>query len=67
MLELTLTGVMPESLFIAGVKVDSNPIATGGFARVFEGNYKGRQVALKMVDHSRKEVISLLLCFLPKC
>ena len=59
MLQLTLADVMPESLFITGVKMDVNPLAVGGYGRVFRGDYKGKQVALKMVDKSRKDVTSL--------
>jgi hypothetical protein len=67
MLKLTLSDVMPESLFIAGVNMDSKPFAVGGYGRVFRGDYKGKQVALKMVDKGRKEVTSLSFFSLPGC
>ena len=66
MLQLTLTDVMPESLFITGVKMDSKPFAVGGYGRVFRGDYKGRQVAVKMVDRGRKDVTLLSFFFLLK-
>ncbi len=67
MLKLTSMDVMPESLFITGVKMDPDlMIAIGGFGRVFGGNYEGKQVALKFVDRGHKEVTSLSFFFLPK-
>ena len=67
MLKLTSAAVIPESLFITDVEMNSTLIATGGYGRVFGGNYKGKQVALKMVDKGRKEVTSLSFFSLPKC
>ncbi|KAF8322438.1 kinase-like domain-containing protein [Amanita rubescens] len=46
---------MPKSLFIAGVKTDFDPIGIGGFGRVFKGKYKGKQVALKIVDRGHRD------------
>ena len=56
MLKLISTDVMPKSLFIAGVKTDFDPIGIGGFGRVFKGKYKGKQVALKIVDKGHRDV-----------
>ncbi len=67
MLKLTLTEIMPDSLLITDIKMDSKLFAVGGFGRVFKGDYKGKQVALKMVDKGRKDVTSLSFFFLPKC
>ena len=67
MIKLTLTDVMPESLFITIINMNSKPFAVGGFGRVFRGDYKGKQVALKIVDKGRKDVTSLSFVLLFKC
>jgi hypothetical protein len=59
MLKLVSTDVMPKSVFITGVKTNFDPIKVGGFGRVFKGKYKGREVALKIVDKGHRDVSSL--------
>ena len=67
MLKLTLTDVMPESLFITGIETDFKPFAVGGYARISRGDYKGMQVALKMVEKGRKDVTSFSFSIWSKC
>ena len=50
MLKLISTDAIPKSLFITDVETDLEPIAVGGFGRVFRGEHKGQKVALKMLD-----------------
>ena len=52
---------LPKSLFITDVKIDTHlgSIGRGGFGRVFRGRYKGRQVAVKVVDKGRNVVRAL--------
>ena len=47
---------IPKSMFITDVNTHLDPIAAGGFGRVFKGEYKGLQVALKVVDRGRYNV-----------
>ena len=56
MLKLISTDAIPKSLFITDIETDFEPIAVGGFGRVFRGEYKGQKVALKLLDkgHRRK-------------
>ena len=50
---ISIAHVIPKSLFIVDVKTEPNLctiISMGGFGRVFRGEHKGQQVALKVVD-----------------
>jgi hypothetical protein len=53
----TNSGVLPKDLFIQGVNVrnDRDPDATGGFADVFLGTYKGQKVAIKRLRLPKEE------------
>ena len=63
MLKLVSTDTIPKSLFITDVETDFEPIAVGGFGRVFRGEFKGQKVAIKMLDkgHRRKVASSSFL------
>ncbi len=63
MLKLISANTIPKSLFITDVETDFEPIAVGGFGRVFRGEYRGQKVALKMLDkgHRRKVRSSSIL------
>ena len=52
--------VMPGSLFITDVKTsaDVSSVTLGGFGRVFKGEHKGQQVALKVLSRSQRNVSS---------
>jgi len=65
MLKLISTDAIPESLFITDIDTDFEPIAVGGFGRVFRGEYNGQTVALKMLDkgHRRKVGLSSFLSY----
>ena len=61
---VTETKITPKSLFITGVAIDNEgAINIGGFGRVFKGKYKGKAVALKLMDKVLKDV-SVMLFFL---
>ena len=55
---ITETNVIPKSLFINDVKIDTEIGATniGGNGRVFRGEHKGQVVALKFLDGHNKDV-----------
>src|SRR6266576_3737432 len=60
---VTETSITPRSLFITDVKIDNEgAINIGGFGRVFKGEYKGKAVALKLMDKGLKDV-SVMLSF----
>ncbi|KLO11587.1 kinase-like protein [Schizopora paradoxa] len=45
-----LTGILPDGLFVNGVKrLGDNPVAGGGFADVWKGEIRGTSVALKVI------------------
>ena len=60
---ITETNVIPKSLFISDVKIDTELGATniGGIGRVFRGEHKGQVVALKLLDkgHDKDVCVSL--------
>jgi hypothetical protein len=60
---ISITNVIPKSLFIFGVKTETHLVATmismGGYGRVFRGELKGQQVALKVVDQGVHDVSAL--------
>ena len=67
MLKLISADAIPKSLFITDVKTDFDPIAVGGFGRVFRGKYNGQKVALKLLDKGhRKKVGSSTFLSSPK-
>ena len=55
---VTETDIKPSSLFITDVKIDNKDalINMTGFGHVFRGEYKGKVVALKLMDRSLKDV-----------
>ena len=54
---VTETKITPKSLFITGVVIDNEgAINIGGLGRVFKGKYKGKVVALKLMDKGLKDV-----------
>jgi hypothetical protein len=63
---MSITNVVPKSLFISDVKTEThlvaNMISMGGFGRVFRGELKGQQVALKVVDMGVHDVSALSGC-----
>ncbi len=60
---ISITNVIPKSLFIFGVKTETHLVATmismGGYGRVFRGEHKGQPVALKVVDQGVHDVSAL--------
>lgn len=55
-----MTSIVPRSLYITDVKVETRTtIGTGGFGRVFRGEYEGQQVAVKVVDNGHNDVRAL--------
>jgi len=61
---VTETNITPKSLFITDVKIDNEgAINIGGFGRVFKGEYKGKAVALKLMDKGLKDVSVKLFFF----
>jgi hypothetical protein len=60
---ISIANVIPKSLFIVDVKTEPNlgasVISMGGFGRVFRGEHKGQQVALKVVDKGLHHVSAL--------
>jgi hypothetical protein len=57
---MSIANVIPKSLLIDDVKTETHLAATminmGYFGRVFRGEYKGQQVALKVVDKGHHDV-----------
>jgi hypothetical protein len=45
-------GLFPPSLLLKGVKMEGNrhPVATGGFAEIYKGNYNETEVAIKRLN-----------------
>jgi hypothetical protein len=61
---VTETNITPKSLFITDVKIDNRgAINIGGFGRVFRGKYKGKAVALKLMDKGLEDVSFVLFFF----
>ena len=60
---ITETNVIPKSLFIKDVKIDTELGATniGGIGRVFRGEHKGKFVALKLLDKGLNKDVSVSL------
>ncbi|KAF8737311.1 hypothetical protein AX14_013087 [Amanita brunnescens Koide BX004] len=56
---ITMTNVIPRSLFITDVRPYQSAFDRGGFAGVYKGEYKGRLVALKVLNKVRNEKSSL--------
>jgi hypothetical protein len=56
------TGVLPNSFVLRGVtKSTEHPVSGGGFADIYQGSYKGREVALKVLrvfvtEENRKRI-----------
>jgi predicted Ser/Thr protein kinase len=61
---LAKTPVTPKSLFITDVtaKMNLDYVGMGGFGYVFEGEYKGSQVALKVLYRVRHRDVSTCPC-----
>ena len=62
MFKLTsMANAIPKFLYITDVEIeaDLDVISTGGFGRVYTAKYKGKQVALKVMDKSRHDVSTL--------
>jgi hypothetical protein len=58
LLQLTLKSAkLPEMFFIHGVDIGNNrdPVASGGFADVFRGQYRGQTVAIKRLRIASEE------------
>ena len=57
----SMTTTIPKSLYIADINIDINAtvIGMGGSGRVFTGEHKGQQVALKMLYMARYHVSAL--------
>ena len=57
---ISISTVIPKSLIILDIETETHLGATmismGGFGRVFRGEYKGQQVALKVVDKGHHDV-----------
>ena len=55
---ISTTSILPKSLFVTDVKAEPNlgAIGIGGFGRVFRGEYRSQQVALKVVDKGHNDV-----------
>jgi len=61
---VTETNITPRSFFITDVKIDNEgTINIGGFGRVFKSEYKGKAVALKLMDKCLKDVTVILFFF----
>ena len=60
---ITMTNVIPRSLYIAEVKadIDQRALAIGGFGSVFKGEFAGRLVALKVLNTVRHQEVSQTL------
>ena len=60
---ITETNVIPKSLFITDVKIDTELGATniGGIGRVFRGEHKQQVVALKLLDKGHNKDVSVSL------
>jgi hypothetical protein len=60
---LSMTNVIPKSLFITQVKTETDlgAIALGGFGSVFKGEYQGQLVALKVLNKVRRQEVSRAL------
>ena len=58
---ITETNVIPKSLYVTDVKIDTEPGATniGGVGRVFRGEHKGQVVALKLLDKGHNRDVSV--------
>ncbi|KAF8313734.1 kinase-like domain-containing protein [Amanita rubescens] len=52
---ISMTNVIPQSLFVANVVVDLGGIDVGGFGHVFKGLHEGKQVAVKILYRIRQE------------
>ena len=53
------SGLVPEYLVLNGfeVRVDGDPIASGGFGDVYKGRYRGQEMALKVLKVYQKSDI----------
>ena len=61
---VTETKITPKSLFITGVVIDNEgAINIGGLGHVFKGKYKGKMVALKLMDKGLKTLVLCLFFF----
>ena len=59
---VTKTPVMPESLFVTGVRIPAQHdyIGHGGFGHVFKGELRGDTVALKVLYKADNNAVSYL-------
>jgi hypothetical protein len=64
---ISMINAIPKFLYITDVKTDVNGatvIGIGGFGQVYTGEYKEKQVALKVVTRGHSDVSALSACLL---
>jgi len=56
-----VSGLYPECFVLKTIKIDPNPVAHGGFADIYKGDFLGQEVGIKQLKVYQKSDIEKLL------